>query len=134
MATQYADYRQNNADIEAQPGSATTAYSGTATSAYSVPVYSNNAAGSGSTTIIYAIPQNQVDYEIMDMRDPHQECLPCAIVGFIFSWIPIIGIATWIFNMDAPRNTMRSIFSQSACCVATFVIIFNIIFWSAYRL
>lgn len=129
MATQYA-----TADLEA-PSSIpnTQGYSTTtSTPAYTIP--SNQ--GPQPTTIVFVTDTAQpLDYTTLDnIRDPHAECLPCAIVGFIFAWIPIVGIATWICNMDAPRNTMRSIFSQSACCIATFVIIFNIIFWSAYRL
>lgn len=56
----------------------------------------------------------------------------CAIVGFIFSWIPLIGFATFIFNADAPAGSARRSFSQMACFVSMLVVIFNIFFWPWY--
>jgi hypothetical protein len=65
-------------------------------------------------------------------EDRHPGLLPCAIVGFIFSWIPIIGIITYCINFDAPLGSQRRMFAQMACFVAMIIILINIIFWSFY--
>lgn len=66
-----------------------------------------------------------------DATDPF---LSCAILGFCFSWIPIIGIITYLFNFDADSNSLRAKYSKSACCIATFVILFNLFFWCIFEL
>lgn len=53
----------------------------------------------------------------------------CAMTGFIFSWIPIVGLFTFLCNLDADRNSLRRKLGCMACLVATFVIIFNCIFF-----
>ena len=83
---------------------------------------------------IWADGHQEYFLENEDERDPNEEMLPCAICGFIFSWIPLVGMITFCVNMNAPRRSLRRTFAQSACCVATFVILFNLIFWpAAYR-
>lgn len=54
----------------------------------------------------------------------------CAIIGFMFSWIPIIGFLTFCLNIDAPPGTERRLWSNAACLVSSLVILFNIIFWT----
>lgn len=86
------------------------------------------------TRIIYVTepPYPAVAAEGYAANDPHPELLTCAMVGFLFSWIPLIGIATYLVNMNAPRGSPRHTFAQSACCITTFVLLFNMIFWTAW--
>lgn len=85
-------------------------------------------------TVIYVRDNaNQADaQQIQEANDPNSGMLPCAIVGCIFSWIPLIGFITFLVNMNAPRNTRRRLFAQSACCIASFIVIFNILFWPSW--
>eukprot|EP00981_Chlorochromonas_danica_P002983 scaffold601_cov170-Ochromonas_danica.AAC.44 len=72
-------------------------------------------------------------YEIPAVRedrpDPLPQLLVCAIVGCLFSWIPIIGCLTWIVNITAPPGSPRRIWANTACAIATLVVFFNIFFW-----
>ncbi len=111
-----------NRDIEAQPVS--TAVPVTAVPVLDAPPYDGH-----RTTVIYLRDTPTPD----DALDPHPELILCAVIGFIFSWIPIIGCITYLTNLNAPRNSMRSLFAQSACCIAMFVLIFNVIFWGAWN-
>jgi hypothetical protein len=86
-------------------------------------------------TVIYVRENANRDHAMVDNQeapDPNPSMLPCAIVGCIFSWIPLIGIITFLVNMNAPRNTRRRLFAHSACCIATFIIIFNLLFWPSW--
>ncbi len=58
--------------------------------------------------------------------------VPCAAVGLIFSWIPIVGILTFCFNANAPRNSLRRSLASMALLVSFMVLLFNVIFWSTY--
>jgi hypothetical protein len=78
-------------------------------------------------TMIYVTERAQYDL------DQNSSLLPCAIFGFLFSWIPLIGIINYLVNMNAPRSSTRSMIARSSCWIATVVIFFNLIFWSAYR-
>lgn len=65
-----------------------------------------------------------------DNNDPR---LPCTIMGFCFSWIPLIGFITYLCNLDAPSDSVRAKYARGACMVAVFVIMFNLFFWTLYR-
>ena len=56
----------------------------------------------------------------------------CALCGLFFSWIPIVGILTYIVNADAQPNTARHALSRSALSVSMIIILFNIIFWPIF--
>jgi hypothetical protein len=58
--------------------------------------------------------------------------LPCAIIGFMFSWIPLIGFIAYLANLDAPFNSPQSAWAASACFVAGVVALFNIVFWAFF--
>lgn len=73
-------------------------------------------------------PAYYVEHDRAD-RDPR---MCCAIFGFVFSWIPIIGLVTFLCNFDAPPSSLRGQLSYGACFIAAFVVLFNIIFWSVY--
>lgn len=79
---------------------------------------------------VYA--QYNSPYVLDDVADPHPGLLGCAIIGFIFSWIPIIGFITYCINFDAPLNSQRRLFAHMACLIAMIVLLFNIFFWSFY--
>jgi len=61
--------------------------------------------------------------------DASQAGLWCAIIGFIFSWIPIVGFVTFCVNCNAPAGSKRALFSNLACFVATMVVFLNIFLW-----
>lgn len=64
-------------------------------------------------------------------NDPREEgMLWCAIVGCLFSWIPLIGCLTFAVNADAPLGSPRRCYAKTACSIAMVVILFNIFFWS----
>ena len=56
----------------------------------------------------------------------------CALCGLFFSWIPLIGFATFCLNLDAPRTSTRFSLAYCACLISTIVVFINIIFWSMY--
>lgn len=68
-------------------------------------------------------PFNEAEY------DPW---VSCAAIGLVFSWIPIVGILTFCFNANAPRNSLRHSLATMALLVSFMVLLFNIIFWSTY--
>jgi hypothetical protein len=53
----------------------------------------------------------------------------CALIGCLLSWIPIIGVFTYLWNLDAHPMSKRAYWAHLACCVATIVIVANIIYW-----
>lgn len=127
-------------DIE-NSTSTTTAYKERATIATAVPtnsiVYID---GRPYQEIQPSQPQvfvisRDIDYNNNNQRgnldnDPR---LPCTIMGFCFSWIPLVGFMTYLCNLDAPSDSLRARYARGACMVAVFVIIFNLFFWTLYR-
>jgi hypothetical protein len=80
------------------------------------------------------ISHNQIVYVVERDREMAQEDrngagMCCVLFGFIFSWIPIVGILTYIVNCDAPRGSPRAFWATAALCVSLFVLLFNIVFW-----
>lgn len=75
--------------------------------------------------IIVVVPAEE---NLDNMNDP---MIPCAIVGLLFSWIPLVGIITFCFNLDAPMYSMRYKIAQLALVVSCLSLLFNIIFWPA---
>ena len=68
------------------------------------------------------------------MDDPNTDpLLGCALVGLCFSWIPIVGFITFCVNVNAPHNSLRYSVANTACLISSLIVIFNVIFWSAYR-
>lgn len=76
--------------------------------------------------VIYVVmpEENYYDYG----NDP---MIPCAIVGLLFSWIPLVGIITFCFNFDAPLLSVRYRIAQLALMVSILSLLFNVIFWPA---
>jgi hypothetical protein len=79
---------------------------------------------------IFYLPE-EPDYHDR-VEDRNSGMLICAIVGFVFSWIPIIGFLTYCMNTDAPQGSPRRLYAISSCCIAMIVAVFNIIFWAIY--
>jgi hypothetical protein len=84
-------------------------------------------------------PQDRINYIVIQENpqlvaleaDPK---LSCAAAGCACSWIPIIGLITYVLNCDAPRNSPRAALANTACAVAAIITLFNIIFWSLISL
>lgn len=91
-----------------------------------VPVYATNVR---QVDVVYVQSDDQV-YQQDDRNDPW---VVCAMCGLLFSWIPIIGCLTFLANMNAPQQSLRAALARAACCVATLIVLFNIIFWSWYN-
>ena len=58
--------------------------------------------------------------------EPGEEC---ALFGCLFSWIPFVGIITFIINFDAPPHTRRGFWARWALIIALVILISNIVFW-----
>lgn len=58
--------------------------------------------------------------------------VPCAVVGLIFSWLPIVGLLTFCLNVYAPQNSLRQSLARMALMVSVVVLIINIVFWSTH--
>lgn len=67
---------------------------------------------------------------LADFREPGEDC---AQIGCLFSWIPIIGFITCCYHIDAPPLSRREYFAHRACCVATIIVVVNLIFWLSYE-
>lgn len=71
-----------------------------------------------------------LDNNADDNRDGEEDSRPllwCAIIGFLFSWIPIIGFLTFCLNSNAPVRSQRAVFAHMACFVAGVVVFLNIL-------
>lgn len=90
------------------------------------PLYATNVQ---PVDVVYVQSDDQV-YQQEDRSDPW---VVCAVCGLLFAWIPIIGCLTFLANMNAPPNSLRAALARAACCVAMFIVLFNIIFWSWYN-
>ena len=83
---------QNVCPVEAQP--------------YNPPPYT---IAQPQPTVIYVteMPVSS-SMMVMEVEDPHPSLTLCAIIGFIFSWIPIVGFITFCVNsMNTPVNSMN---------------------------
>lgn len=58
--------------------------------------------------------------------EPGEEC---AFIGCLFSWIPIVGIITYIINWSAMPHTRRAHWARIALFISLLVLIINIILW-----
>lgn len=56
--------------------------------------------------------------------EPGEEC---AFFGCLFSWIPFIGIITFIANFDAPPHTRRGFWARWAMIISSLMILAVII-------
>lgn len=77
-------------------------------------------------------PQQQW-FIVTTEEDDYSTLTMCSMIGFIFSWIPIIGFLTFLWNFDAPLGSRRRLYAQMAGAVSSFVILFNLIFWAIYQ-
>lgn len=68
-------------------------------------------------------------YQYYDAPEPGEEC---ALFGCWFSWIPIVGIMTYILNCDAPMRSRRAFWARTAFIIAILVILFSILYSSLY--
>lgn len=58
--------------------------------------------------------------------------ISCAVIGLIFSWIPIVGLITFCVNCDAPRGSVRYSIASAALMISILVLLFNLLFWSIF--
>lgn len=75
-------------------------------------------------------PANRRPYPFSDAEindNDRENGLWCVMLGFLFSWIPIIGIITFCLNLNAPARSQRAVFANLACFVAGLVIFLNIL-------
>jgi len=82
---------------------------------------------------VFVISRDAADYDYNRRGSDNDPRLPCTIMGFCFSWIPLIGVLTYLCNLDAPSDSLRARYARGACMVATIVVIFNLFFWTLYR-
>ena len=112
-------------DIEAQPTVVAQGYP-ILDSAANAPVYTC------TPTTIYVIETHPTQEYVVDSTelrsDPRPEMLLCAIIGLALSWIPIVGFATFLLNMDAPRGTLRNLLVGSACCISSLTVFLGFLF------
>lgn len=71
---------------------------------------------------------------VLEAEDPCPAMLPCAVIGALCSFIPLIGCLTYAVNWDAPQHTSRRRWANAALAVALVVIVvyvaFCVIFFS----
>jgi hypothetical protein len=61
--------------------------------------------------------------------EPGEEC---ALLGCIFSWIPVVGIATYLANIDALPHTRRAFWSRWALITSLIIFLAVIVFGPLY--
>ena len=92
-----------------------------------------------SATTVYVIepyPTQEYAQEMTEeqhIQDPRPRMLWCAYVGLLFSWIPIVGFVTFLFNLDAPKDTLRRSLARGACCISTFLFLLFFLFWPWWK-
>ena len=74
---------------------------------------------------VIILDNNNVENNVDGVEDSRLLC--CAIIGFIFSWIPIIGFLTFCLHSNAPVRSQRAVFAHMACFVAGIVVFLNIL-------
>eukprot|EP01031_Cornospumella_fuschlensis_P043070 gene43070-52636_t len=99
------------ADIESQYHTAVPATS------VAEPVQATPYAG--NIIRVYEIPVGMIPQEQPPYDPQAKFLLPCAIVGCMFSWIPIVGCLTYAINCNAPARSARRAWATTACTVAT---------------
>lgn len=60
----------------------------------------------------------------------HEDGEECALVGCIFSWIPLVGLITYAIHWSAPYFSRRAFWARTALVISLVVLIINIIYWS----
>ena len=90
----------------------------------------------------FSPPLSEVTYVIQERRDSTashyskatEEPFPlCAMIGFLFSWIPIIGLLTFAFNCRAPFGSSRRWYATAALTISFAVLIAGILLGTAYN-
>lgn len=60
----------------------------------------------------------------------HEDGEECALVGCIFSWIPLVGFITYAVHWPAPYYSRRAFWARTALTISLVVLIMNVIYWS----
>lgn len=60
---------------------------------------------------------------------PSERGEDCALFGCLLSWIPFVGIATYIVHCDAPPDSKRAYWSRIALIIGILILLLNILFW-----
>ena len=80
--------------------------------------------------IVYIQQNDRIQAAVQPTDDDPMMC--CAITGFLFSWIPIIGIFTFVCNADASPSSARGQLACGSCCITACIVVLYICFSSIY--
>ena len=80
-----------------------------------------NSAYQGSNTL------SQMREDAPDDKDPFETC---AMIGCLFSWIPIVGIVTGWINRDARQGSATQSWARTALFISLIILIIGIVYFT----